>query len=192
MENLLKGLLVVGGEIKMKSVSETASVELSGRFTIERGNFKQEFSYWARTYNKLDNHAKIDDYEYETQSASLGDLPIDNLNKLVQSLRDSGLDTLASKVGFSYEEIEQGMYQHIQNHKIFKGVYGESVILWDALTKEQQQLEYTKFAIKNFDDCQEWVKRECGVVGVDEEGNTIPNYVPTKEELQKRLEELSE
>jgi len=31
----------------------------------------------------------------------------------------------------------------------------------------------------------------CGVVGVDEDGNDIPNYIPTKEELQKRLEELS-
>lgn len=192
MENLLKGLLVVGGEIKMTSVSETASVELSGRFTIERGNFKQEFSYWARTYNQLDNHVRIDDYEYEIQSASLWDLPIDNLHKLIQSLKDSGLNTLASKVGFSDEEIVQGIYQHIQSHKILKAVYGKSVILWDALTKEQKQLEYTKFAIKNFDKCPEYIKRECGFVGVDEEGNTIPNYIPTKEELQKRLEELSE
>jgi hypothetical protein len=40
MNDLLKGLLVVGGEIKVTSVKETASVEVSGRFTIERGNFK--------------------------------------------------------------------------------------------------------------------------------------------------------
>jgi len=191
MENLLKGLLVVGGEIKMTSVSETASVEVSGRFTIERGNFKQEFSYWARTYKKLDNHAKIDDYEYETQSASLGDLPIDDLDKLIQSLNDSGLYTLAKGLGFTAEEIKQGMYQHIQSHKIFKAVYGKKVVLWDTLTKEQQQLEYTKFAINDFDNCPDWIKRESGFVGVDEEGNTIPNYIPTKEELQKRLEELS-
>jgi len=81
MNELLKGLLVVGGVNKVTSVSETASVEVSGRFTIERGNFKQEFSYWARTYEKFGVLAKVDDYEYETQSTMLGDLPIDNLDR---------------------------------------------------------------------------------------------------------------
>lgn len=191
MENLLKGLLVVGGEIKMTSVSETASVEVSGKFIMQRGNFKQEYSYWARTYDKLDNHAKIDDYEFETKDTMIGELPIDNVFKLVNSLKESGLDTIANRIGFSDEEIRQGMYQHIQSHKIFKAVYGKKVVLWDTLTKEQQQLEYTKFAINNFDNCPDWIKRESGFVGVDEEGNDIPNYIPTKEELQKRLEELS-
>lgn len=191
MENLLKGLLVVGGEIKMTSVTETASVELSGRFTIERGNFKQEFSYWTRTYKKFGNFANIDDYEYETKSTMLGDLPIDNLDKLIQSLNNSGLSTLAKGLGFNSNEIYSAMYQHVQNHKIFKAVYGKKAVLWDLLTQDEMQIAYIEEVLSNYDEASEHLKRCCALACVDEEGNVTPNYNPTREELQKRLEELS-
>jgi hypothetical protein len=187
MNELLKGLLVVGGVNKVTSVSETASVEVSGRFSIERGNFKQEFSYWARTYDKFGNLAKIDDYEYETQATMLGDLPIDNLNKLIQSLNDSGLSTLANSLGFSQEDIATAMRIHVQNHKFFKLVYGKKALLWDLLSVEQQQEETLAHVLNNYDTCGEWLKRQCGVVGVDEEGNVIPNYIPTKDELREKF-----
>jgi hypothetical protein len=187
MNELLKGLLVVGGVNKVTSVSETASVELSGRFIIERGNFKQEFSYWARTYEQFGNLAKIDDYEYETQSTMLGDLPIDNLNKLIQTLNDSGLSTLANGLGFSQEDIATAMRIHVQNHKSFKLVYGKKTLLWDLLSVEQRQEETLAHVLNNYDTCGEWLKRQCGVVGVDEEGNVIPNYIPTKDELREKF-----
>lgn len=187
MENLLKGLLVVGGEIKVTSVKETASVEVSGRFTIERGNFKQEFSYWARTYEKFGVLAKVDEYEYETQSTMLGDLPIDNLGKLIQTLNDSGLSTLAKGLGFSQEDIATAMYTHIQNHKYFKAVYGKKVVLLDLLSAKEQEEETLAHVLNNYDTCEDWLKRQCGVVGVDEEGNVIPNYIPTKDELQEKF-----
>jgi c-di-AMP phosphodiesterase-like protein len=187
MENLLKGLLVVGGEIKVTSVKETASVELSGRFIIEKGNFKQEFSYWARTYEQFDNFAKIDDYEYETQSTMLGDLPIDNLNKLIQSLNDSGLSTLANSLGFSQEEIANAMRIHVQNHKTFKLVYGKKVELWDLLTQEERQAEILVHVINNYDTCGDWLKKQCGVIIRDEEGNVVANATPTKEQLQEKF-----
>lgn len=187
MNELLKGLLVVGGVNKVTSVSETASVEVSGRFTIERGNFKQEFSYWARTYEKFGVLAKVDDYEYETQSTMLGDLPIDNLDRLIQSLNDSGLSTLAKGLGFSQEDIATAMYIHIQNHKYFKAVYGKKVVLWDLLSAKEQEEETLAHVLNNYDTCGDWLKRQCGVVGVDEEGNTIPNYIPTKDELREKF-----
>lgn len=191
MSKFLEDLFVTSGTIGVTSVSETASVEVSGKFIMQRGNFKQEYSYWARTYDKLDNHAKIDDYEFETRDTMLGELPIDNVYKLVNSLKESGLDTIANRIGFSNEEITRAMHQHIQNHKIFKAVYGKKVVLWDMLSKEEQQIEYTKFAINTFDTCPEYIKRECGFVGIDEEGNTIPNYIPTIEELKEWLRELT-
>jgi hypothetical protein len=192
MENLLKGLLVVGGEIKVTSVKETASVEVSGRFTIERGNFKQEISYWARTYEQFGNFAKIDDYEYETQATMLGDLPIDNLGKLIQTLNDSGLSTLAKGLGFESEDIENAMRIHVQNHKIFKAVYGKKAELWDLLTQEERQGEILLHVINNYDTCGEYMKRQCGVVVLDEEGNTIPNAIPTREQLKEKFSSLLE
>jgi hypothetical protein len=183
MENLLKDLLVLGNETKMTSVSETASVEVSGRFTLSKGNFKQEFSYWARTYDKLVGFAKIDDYETEEHKCSLGELPIDSLSKFTQSLHDSGLDTIANAIGFSDDEVRQAMYEHIQQHKIFKAVYGKKVILWDRLTQEEQQREMITYVIANYDTCGEYLKRQCGVNVFDEEGNVVPNGVPSKEIL---------
>lgn len=183
MENLLKELLVVGNETKMTSVTETASVEVSGKFIIEKGNFKQEFSYWAKTYDKLVGFAKVDDYDTEDHKASLGELPIDNISKFIQSLEDSGLDTLAKCIGFTHEEVKQAMYQHIQQHKIFKAVYGKKVVLWDRLTQEEQQRETIAYVLANYDTCGDWQKRECKVNVFDEEGNVVLNGIPSKEIL---------
>lgn len=190
MNNLFNGLQVVGGETKVTSVSETASVEVSGKFIIERGNFKQEFSYWARTYDKFDNYAKIDDYEFEQHKSTLGELPIDNLGKLIQTLNDSGLSTLAKGLGFSDDEVVAAMKEHIQEHKIFKAVYGKKVRLWDLLLSEEKELANLKFVVSNYDKCSDYQKRECGVNVFDEEGNVVPNGVPTKEVLEFVLGEL--
>lgn len=183
MNELLKDLLVVGNETKMTSVTETASVEVGGKFIIEKGNFKQEFSYWARTYDKLVGFAKIDDYETEEGDANLGELPIDSLSKFTQSLHDSGLDTIANAIGFSDDEVRKAMYEHIQQHKIFKAVYGKKVILWDRLTQEEQQRETIAYVLANYDTCGEYLKRQCGVNVFDEEGNVVPNGIPSKEIL---------
>jgi hypothetical protein len=191
MSRLLEELFVTSGTIGVTSITETASVEVSGKFIMQRGNFKQEYSYWARTYEKLDNHAKIDDYEYEIQSTTIGDLPIDNVCKLINSLKESGLDTIASHIGFNDDEVAKAIYIHIQNHKIFKVVYGKKVMLWDLLNENERHIESTKFAIKHFDTCPEFIKRDCGFVGKDDEGNTIQHYTPTLEELKSRLEELT-
>jgi hypothetical protein len=189
MNDLLKGLLVVGGEIKVTSVKETASVEVSGRFTIERGNFKEEYSYWARTYEKLGNFASIDDYEYETQSTMLGDLPIDNLGKLIQTLNDSGLSTLAKGLGFESDDIENAMRMHVKNHKFFKAVYGEKAGLWELLSVEEKQYETLAYILfsNNYDTCGDWLIKQCGVVVLDEEGKIIPNATPTREQLREKF-----
>jgi hypothetical protein len=117
----------------------------------------------------------------------LGELPIDSLSALKTTLTNSGLTTLANSLGFSNEEVIAAMRFHVQNHKIFKAVYGKKVILWDLLSAEEQAEETLAYVLNNYDSCPNYVKQQCGVVGVDEEGNTIPNYIPTKEELQEKF-----
>lgn len=190
MKNLFNGLQVVGGETKIVSITETASVEVCGKFSMERGNFKQEFSYWARTCEKFSNFAMIDDYETDYHKCTLGELPIDSLGALKTTLTNSGLTTLSNSLGFSDKEVVDAMHQHIQNHKIFKAVYGKKAELWELLTKEEQEGEMLLYVINNYDTCEDWFKRQYDIVGVDEEGNNIPNYTPTKEELQKKFSSL--
>lgn len=186
MENLFNGLKVVGGVIKVTTISETASVEVSGRFTLERGNFKQDFSYWARTYERYDNHAKIDDFDTEEHKCSLGELPIDSLSALKTTLTNSGLTTLANSLGFSNEEVIAAMRFHVQNHKIFKAVYGKKIILWDLLSAEEQVEETLAYILNNYDSCPNYVKQQCGIVVVDEEGNVVPNAIPTKDQVREK------
>lgn len=189
MKNLFNGLQVVGGETKIVSITETASLEVSGKFSIERGNFKQEFSYWARTYEKFDNYAKIDDYDTDYHKCTLGELPIDSLGALKTTLTNSGLTTLANSLGFSNEEIVAAMHQHIQNHKIFKAVYGKKTELWDLLTQEEKEyktLAHILFS-NNYDTCGDWLKQQCGVVVLDEEGKAILNAIPTREQLREKF-----
>jgi hypothetical protein len=184
MNNLFNGLQIVGGETKIVSISETASVEVSGKFSMEKGNFKQEFSYWARTYEKFGNYAKVDDFDTENHKCTLGELPIDSLGALKTTLTNSGLTTLANSLGFSSEEITNAMHQHIQEHKIFKAVYGKKVRLWDLLLSDEKELANLKFVVANYEMCSDYQKRECGINVYDEEGNVIPNGVPTKEVLE--------
>lgn len=191
MKDLFNGLQVVSGQTKVVSISETASVEVSGKLSMERGNFKQEFSYWARTYEKFSNFAKIDDFDTEEHKCSLGELPIDSLSALKTTLTNSGLTTLANSLGFSNEEVIAAMRFHVQNHKIFKAVYGKKAELWDALTKEEQQAEMLFYVINNYDTCGDYHKRQCGVVVLDEEGNVVENAIPTREQLMKKVDEIS-
>lgn len=191
MNNLFNGLQIVGGETKIVSISETASVEVSGKFSMERGNFKQEFSYWARTYEKynfsyyeIGNFAKVDDFDTENHKCTLGELTIDSLGALKTTLTNSGLITLSNSLGFSNEEISNAMHQHIQEHKIFKAVYGKKCRLWDLLLSDEKELINLKFVVANYDKCSDYQKRECGVNVYDEEGKVIPNGVPTKEVLE--------
>lgn len=189
MKNLFNGLQVVGGETKIVSITETASVEVCGNFSMERGNFKQEFSYWARTYEKLSNFAMIEDYETDYHKCTLGELPIDSLGALKTTLTNSGLTTLSNSLGFSDKEVVDAMHQHIQNHKIFKAVYGEKVGLWDLLTKEEKEYETLAYILfsNNYDTCGDWLKQQCGVAVLDEEGNAILNAVPTREQLLEKF-----
>lgn len=190
MNNLFSGLQVVGGETKIVSISETASVEVSGKFSMERGNFKQEFSYWARTYEKFGNYAKVDDYDTENHKCTLGELPIDSLGALKTTLTNSGLITLSNSLGFSSEEIVAAMHQHIQDHKIFKAVYGKKVLLWDLLSAEEKQVANLKYVVANYEKCSDYQKRDCGVNVLDDEGNVVANGVPTKGILEFVLGEL--
>jgi hypothetical protein len=119
----------------------------------------------------------------------LGDLPIDNLGKLIQTLNDSGLSTLAKGLGFESDDIENAMRIHVQNHKFFKAVYGEKAGLWELLSVEEKQYETLAYILfsNNYDTCGDWLIKQCGVVVLDEEGNLIPNATPTREQLREKF-----
>lgn len=191
INNLFNGLETITGEIKTESINENFSIEVSGKFKMVKGNFQQEFSYYARIYEfRYHGYVGIDDWNIDTEKCFLGDLPIDNIYTFKDMLSKGGLTTISNSLGFSTEENKMGMYEVIGKHKHFLKVYGKKIKIWDALTKAEQKLINLDFVIANYDDRPANEKYCFGIVGVDELGNQN-NYVPTLEELITLRESLT-
>lgn len=189
--NLFNGLQVVSGEVTVETVRESFGLEVNGAFKVTKGNFQQEFSYFARTYNtNYENYIGIDDSNIDDENCTLGGLPIDSISQLKKTLSESGLTTLSNSLGFSYAEKEKAMYSIIQKHKDFIKCYGKKAIVWNLLSKEEQRVVQVNHAITNYDTIHDQYKYNLGITKLDEEGNPINGYVPTLEELKELAESL--
>jgi hypothetical protein len=191
MENLFNGLQVVSGEVKVETLREGFGLEVSGAFKITKGNFQQEFSYYARLYEtQYKNYIGVDDSNVDEGKCNLGGLPIDSLDSLKNTLSNSGLKTLSNSLGFNYDERDNAMYTTVQKHKDFIKCYGKKAIVWNLLNAEEQRVVKVKHAIENYDTLHDQHKYNLGVIKLDDDGNLIKGYVPTLEELKELLESL--
>lgn len=183
---------VVSREVQVETLREDFGLEVNGAFKVTKGNFQQDFSYYARLYKtQYKNYVGVDDSNVEEEKCTLGDLPIDCISQLKKTLSDSGLRTLSDSLGFSYEEQNRGMYETVQKHKDFIKCYGKKAIVWNLLSAEEQRVVRIEHAIENYDTIHDQHKYSLGIVKKDEIGNTINGYVPTREELQELLESLT-
>jgi hypothetical protein len=120
----------------------------------------------------------------------LGNITIDNIHKLKETLKNSGLATLANSLGFTSDECKQAEYNVIENHKMFKACFGENTKLWELVPKEEQDKIKLQYVIDNYDSVGDYEKKGCGVEVVDGVGNVVKDGVPTKEQLIEKLESL--
>jgi hypothetical protein len=189
--NLFNNLQVVSGELEVETIREGFGLEVNGAFKMTKGNFQQEFSYYARLYEtNYKNYIGVDDSNVDEETCNLGGLPIDSIDQLKKTLSESGLRTLADSLGFSYQERDKGMYKVIQNHKDFIKSYGKKAIVWNLLSEQEQRVVKIKHAITNYDTVHASHKYNL-LVKLDENGVTISGYVPTIEELKELLESLT-
>ena len=189
--NLFNNLQVVSGELEVETIREGFGLEVNGAFKMTKGNFQQEFSYYARLYEtNYKNYIGVDDSNVDEETCNLGGLPIDSIDQLKKTLSESGLRTLADSLGFSYQERDKGLYKVIQNHKDFIKSYGKKAIVWNLLSEEEQRVVKIKHAITNYDTVHASHKYNL-LVKLDENGVTISGYVPTIEELKELLESLT-
>jgi hypothetical protein len=190
--NLFNGLQVVSGEVTVETITESFGLEVSGKYKMTKGNFQQDFSYYARLYKtQYENYVGVDDSNVDEEKCTLGGLPIDSIYQLKKTLSESGLKTLSDSLGFSYDEQNRGMYETVQKHKDFIKCYGKKAIIWNLLSTEEQRVVRIEHAIENYNTIHDQHKYSLGVVKKDEIGNTINGYVPTIEELKELLESLT-
>jgi hypothetical protein len=193
MNEIFKGLSV-GDKITTEAINENFSAEFSGKIKMTRGSFSQVRTYWVRAYRKkFEGYVSLEEVDGEELECMIGDVPIDNINKLKETLVNSGLNTLASNMGFSYEEFCETVTANIPKHTMFSVIFGTDAKLWELVPKEERFKIELKFAIDNYDDdtlVSNNFKRQFGIEVVDGVGNIIPNGVPTKEQLIEKLETL--
>jgi hypothetical protein len=191
MTEILNGLSFVSGDTKTEIVNESFSAELSAEYKMTKGNFSQNFYFWGRVYeSKYKGFVHIDDLNNEERSCMLGNITIDNIHKLKETLKNSGLATLANSLGFTSDECKQAEYNVIENHKMFKACFGENTKLWELVPKEEQDKIKLQYVIDNYDSVGDYEKKGCGVEVVDGVGNVVKDGVPTKEQLIEKLESL--
>lgn len=193
--NLFNGLQVVSGEIKSELLNESIDIEISlrGEVSLTKGNFEQTFSYWGNDFqpNKF-GFIDFQDWDYDLQRTVLGGLPIDNINKLKETLNNSGLSTLATSLNFDDStEVRQGIFLAIENSKSFKKQFGKNAKFWRVLNDAEQKVVKLKYSIDKYDTCGTHDKMYFGIVGLDENEEPIKNYIPTLEELKELLETLT-
>lgn len=183
---LFNGLQVVSGEVKGELLNDSIDIEVSfrGEVALTKGNFEQIFTYY---FNRCEmtrfGYVDCDDWDWEEGSTKLGGLPIDSLHQLKTTLTSSGLSTLAKSLEFEETEKRKAIFLAIENSKNFKKQYGKNAKVWRALTEVEKTNVKLKYAIDNFDTCNNWDKNCFGIKSYDDEGEEIKNYVPTLEEL---------
>jgi hypothetical protein len=181
MENLFNGIAPISGEVVVTSVKESAALNLCGAITLTKGNFSEEFYYNATLCesSKYKGFVIIDDIDFDNNNnTSLGVLKIDNIHKFRQSLQESGLTSLAKTLEFSREEIDNACNQVIAKSKLMKKTF-KGLVLFDALSKEEQSLVELGYVIANYKTLKDYDKKQVLLV-YDEEGNQL---VPTEEQL---------
>ena len=186
--------LSVGDKITTEILNEDFSVELSGLLKMTKGSFSQVRYYWCRLYKmKYEGYVDFDEIDGEDLGCTLGNIPVDNVKKLKETLLNSGLSTLANSIGFSSKEFADAAIEVMQKHKMFSVIFGEKAKIFKCVPKEEQTKVQLKFAIENYEDdtlVNNPLKRNFGIEVVDGVGHIVPDGVPTKEQLIEKLESL--
>lgn len=184
--NLFNGLQVVSGEVKTELLNDSIDIRVSlrGEVAVTKGNFEQTFTFWCNNCEQTRfGFVDCDDWDYEENTTKLGGLPIDSLHQLKQTLQTSGLTTLANSLGFDDAEIKKAIFSAVETSKGFKKQFGKNAKFWRALTEVEKTNVKLKYAIDNFDTCNDWDKNCFGIVRLDDNDEPIKNYVPYLDEL---------
>jgi len=191
MKNLFESFKNSSSEVSSSDAALGVSVEFSGSLTITKGGLSQIILFYARTYQMgftVGNYVSLDDWEVSDVEATVfNGLPIDNLFTLKQTLKDSGLSTLAESLTFTYDEQKGEIAKQISASELFKGAYGKDAIMWDTISEEEKSIIRLKDSISKYDTLNVKSSGIRDYVEVNEEGESV---MPSKEELEAILERL--
>ena len=176
MENFLSQFTNTNTEVQSNNPKINVSPEFYGTIDVSKGSLSMTIHFYCKMYKtKYPELVSLDDWDInETDNIKFNGVPIDDIDKLKESMVNSGLSTLASSLNVDNEDIEKQISIQIQSMTEFKTIFGKKATMMNLLTDNEQNKVKLKFAIDNYDD-KRLANYELGMFAVvNEEGDRVP------------------
>lgn len=189
MENFLTNFANTNTTTNSTKGDIKVSPEFFGEFVISKGLLSMTINFYARTYKSIyENFVSLDDWDVnEKKSVTFNGLPIDDIKKLINTMKDSGLSTIAEGLHIYDKEIEREIAIQIEQSKLFKSIFGKKARMLNALTDKEIEIVKLEYIIEKYHNIAltDYVLKN--YLGYDEDNNVVK---PTIEKLQEYINEL--
>ena len=189
MENFLSNFANANTEVKSSNAKLSVSTEFWGSIELNKGLLSMSIDFYSRLYKtRYEDCISLDDWGVnEVDKINFNGIVIDDIEKLKDTMRNSGLSTMAYGLNIDDKDIKLQIAYQIQSSKLFKAIYGKSAIMLDCLTEEEQKIKKLEYVIKNYDN-KTIIKHDMSLFLIeDEEGGKVD---PSYDELIKMYNEL--
>ncbi len=176
MENFLSQFANTNTEVKSSNAKVNVAPEFYGTIDVSKGSLSMTINFYCKMYKtKYPDLVSLDDWDInETDNIKFNGVPIDNIDKLKESMVNSGLSTLASSLNIDLDDIGKQISIQVQAMPEFKSIFGKKSTMMNLLTDEEHNKVKLKFAIDNYDD-KRLANYELGMFTVlNEEGDKVP------------------
>jgi hypothetical protein len=189
MENFLSNFANANTEVKSSNAKLSVSTEFWGSIELNKGLLSMSIEFYSRLYKtRYEDCISLDDWGVnEVDKINFNGIVIDDIEKLKDTMRNSGLSTIAYGLNIDDKDIKLQIAYQIQSSKLFKAIYGKSAIMLECLTEEEQKIKKLEYVIKNYDN-KTIIKHDMSLFLIeDEEGGKVE---PSCDELIKMYNEL--
>ena len=187
--DILKNLAPNKGVIVIGKVSDGSSLRVSGEFLISRGGYSKVVNFWGDADNSsYDKYFTLCDLDYSTNEneCKIGEIPIDDVNKFRNGLRDHGMTTLADSFDFTSDEVREAIYKALNTMPDVIKFFGKGYKCLESLSENERRLLYLDDVIARFDKISDYSKKDFGIPYDTETQNH-----PTIEELKAYRETIA-
>lgn len=147
--------------IEFLAGKESHISEFFGTFTLTKGSFKQEFSYYAKlNQHEIPGFLIIEDWDCSTLNTNIGTIKIDDLSKFKKMLLDSGLESLNHKLAFTSTNREEAICKAIEKQYVFKILYHPGFRIYNSLSKKEREYVNLKWTIQTYNERSEFEKNQ--------------------------------
>lgn len=201
MENLLRQLANGGGEITSEGLDAQFRFNLDGSIRIIKGGLSYTLNFYAylTEMGYIDNCVTIEDLDVqESYGYTCNGIPIDDIEKLKETLRNSGLSSISKSLEIEWRDERAAIAKEIEKNQLFRKIYGKNTIVWEALTEYEQKLFKLQNFISNYEkvDVANYFFKDFMTEEnkFDDEGNVVldSNGKPIVVKLKPSIEDLKE